>query len=144
MMMTSDDRRASVLWVAVAGLLTWAAPAGAQTAKLDKQAAAKGRTTFVRYCVACHGMSVKGDGPLAKDLRVPVPDLTTLAEGGPYPFERVVEAIAKGSTVRGHGTDDMPAWGDAFTRSEGTGAATPEQAIRNVAHYIWSVQRPAK
>jgi mono/diheme cytochrome c family protein len=143
-MMMSDDRRAGVLWLAVAGVFALAVPAGAQTAKLDKQAAGKGRTTFVRYCVSCHGMAAKGDGPLAKDLRVPVPDLTTLAEGEPYPFDRVVEAIAKGSTVRGHGTDDMPAWGDAFSRTEGTGAATPDQAIRNVAHYLWSVQRPAK
>jgi hypothetical protein len=43
--------------------------------------------------------------------------------------------------LRGHGTPDMPAWGDAFKRTEGTDAPTPKQAIRNLTHYLWSLQR---
>ena len=108
--------------------------------KVDAAAAAKGRTTFVRYCVACHGTSAKGDGPLSKDLRVRVPDLTGLMEGTTFPYQRVVDSVAKGSTVRGHGTDDMPAWGPAFNRTAGTGAGSVDQAIHNLAHYIWSIQ----
>ena len=124
----------------LAGLLAFAAPAATVPAKVDSVAAAKGRTTFVRYCVACHGMAARGDGPLAKDLRVRVPDLSMLMDGNTFPYQRVVDSVAKGSSVRGHGTDDMPAWGPAFNRTAGTGATTVDQAIHQLAHYIWSIQ----
>jgi len=32
----------------------------------DAAAAAKGRLTYVRYCVSCHGPQAKGDGPAEK------------------------------------------------------------------------------
>jgi mono/diheme cytochrome c family protein len=114
---------------------------GAEQMKRDKQAAGKGRVTYQRYCVSCHGPEARGDGPLAKDLRVAVPDLTTLTSrnGGTYPFDRVVRIVTKGSEVRGHGTDDMPAWGTAFRHTEGTGTLVDE-AIRNLAQYLWSIQ----
>jgi len=139
----SCGRGAVVAGFAAAGLLAVAAAAGAQT-KLDPRAAAEGSTTYVRYCVSCHGPKAKGDGPLSRDLRVPVPDLTTLAarNGGTFPYDRVVRIITKGSEVRSHGSNDMPAWGTAFTRTEGTEAAVDE-AIRKLAQYVWSLQ-PSK
>ena len=108
----------------------------------DKAATAKGQITYERYCVSCHGKTARGDGPLARELRVPVPDLTLLAKrsGGTYPAERVSMVIAKGSQVRGHGTDDMPAWGTAFNRTEGTEASVDE-AIRNLVAHLGSIQR---
>jgi mono/diheme cytochrome c family protein len=138
-----NESRVPVSVLACLGMavLAIAAPGGTAPPKLDKAAAAKGRTTFVRYCVSCHGMEAKGDGPLAKDLRVPVPDLTQLTEGGVYPYDRVVLSVAKGGTVKGHGTDDMPAWGPAFSRTQGTETTTVDQAIHHVAHYIWSIQK---
>ena len=112
-------------------------------AKLDASAAAKGAIVYVRYCVSCHGKAARGDGPLAADLRVAVPDMTTLAarSGGRFPEGRVERIIESGEVLRGHGTPDMPAWGDAFKRTEGTLAPTPKQAIRNLTHYLWSLQR---
>ena len=112
----------------------------------DPAAAAKGRVTYVRYCVSCHGPQAKGDGPLARDLRIPVPDLTTLAQrnGGKFPQDRVVQVIQAGDTVRGHGTADMPAWGDAFKKSLGTGEATVEAAIRNLSQYLRTLQPPVR
>jgi mono/diheme cytochrome c family protein len=110
----------------------------------DPAAAKKGQVTYVRYCVACHGQTGKGDGSLAGDLRHPVPDLTTLSarSKGAYPYERVVRIINSGETLRGHGTADMPAWGDAFKRTRGTEERTPAAAVRNLAHYLWSIQQP--
>jgi mono/diheme cytochrome c family protein len=107
-----------------------------------KEMIAKGRVVYVRYCVSCHGKDARGDGSLAKDLSVPVPDLTTLAlrSGGVYPEERVVRIITKGNEVRGHGSEDMPAWGPAFNRTDGIEAAVDE-AIRDLARYLGSVQR---
>ena len=120
-------------------------PAQAQT-KPDASAAAKGAVVYVRYCVSCHGKDARGDGPLAADLRVPVPDMTTLSarNGGRFPEERVRRIIESGEVLRGHGTPDMPAWGDAFKKTTGTDARTPQEAIGNLTQYLWSLQRPGK
>ena len=133
-------------WIATFGLFV--APSRVQAAdkKPDVGAAKKGELTYVRYCVSCHGKDAKGDGPLANDLRVPVPDLTMVSarSGGNYPYDRVVRIIQSGETVRGHGTADMPAWGDAFKKTKGTETGTVEAAIRNLAKYLRSLQRSTK
>jgi mono/diheme cytochrome c family protein len=139
------------LWILAATLVGagWLALGGASGVRAggaDDEAAkekiTKGRVVYLRYCVSCHGKEARGDGSLAKDLRVPVPDLTTLAlrSGGVYPEERVVRIITKGNEVRGHGTEDMPAWGPAFNRTDGIETAVDE-AIRSLAGYLGSVQR---
>ena len=130
----------------LASLVFLACPGNAQTEAAQdavaNEAIARGRIVYTRYCVSCHGKDARGDGPLAKELRVPVPDLTTLAarSGGAYPHDRVVRIISKGDEVRGHGTADMPAWGPAFNRTNGIEASVDE-AIRNLARYLGSVQR---
>ncbi len=131
-------------WVIGAGLLIEPGLVGAADLKIDAAAAAKGQLTFGRYCVSCHGPSARGDGPLANDLRVPVPDLTTLSSraGGKYPYQRVGRIITNGELVRAHGTADMPAWGDAFKATKGAEEATVAAAIRNLNHYLWSLQQP--
>lgn len=113
---------------------------------LDRAAAAKGQITYVRYCVSCHGEAARGDGPLAKDMRVRVPNLTDLSSrhAGSYPFDQVTAIIRSGKIVRGHGTLDMPAWGDAFKRTEGTEEKTVDAVIRNLNHYLWSLQKAEK
>jgi mono/diheme cytochrome c family protein len=122
------------------------AASGAQAAAADKRdaaAAARGKVTYVRYCVSCHGAEGRGDGPLARDLAVPVPDLTTAFKSDTFPLERVKQVITFGEQRRGHGSADMPAWGDAFKKTAGIAAPTVDAAIHNLAHYIWSLQRPA-
>ena len=125
-----------------------ASPAVGQTppqpqAKPDGAAAARGAVVYVRFCVSCHGPEARGDGPLAADLRVPVPDITTLASrnGGRFPEARVRRIVESGEPLRGHGTPDMPAWGDAFKKTAGTDTRSPKEAIRNLTHYLWSLQR---
>lgn len=122
-----------------------AAPAPKEAPKLDSNAASSGATPYQRFCAVCHGPSARGDGPLGSDLRVPVPDLTTIAarSGGKFPAERVQRIISSGENLRGHGSADMPAWGDVFKRTTGLDGATPDQAIRNLTHYLWSLQRAA-
>ena len=72
--------------VAIGLVLTATASMWAADTAADAAAAAKGRVTYGRYCVSCHGPQAKGDGPLARDLRVSVPDLTTLAQRWQVPL----------------------------------------------------------
>jgi mono/diheme cytochrome c family protein len=108
----------------------------------DEVSAAKGKIIYVRYCASCHGMTGRGDGTVASELRVPPADLTRLAEraGGRFPEDAVTRSIDGRRTARVHGTADMPVWGEVFGRAEGTEAMTVESALRRVVHYIWSLQ----
>ena len=126
----------------VAAALLLAVPAGSEE-RHDPTSAKQGKVTYVRYCVSCHGAEGRGDGPLASDLVVPVPDLTTLAlrNRGTFPLPRVKRIISMGEPLRGHGNANMPAWGDAFKKTEGIGVPTVDDAISNLSHYIWSLQR---
>jgi mono/diheme cytochrome c family protein len=116
----------------------------AADAKADAEAAKKGEMTYVLYCHSCHGKAAKGDGPLAKDLKVFLPDLTLMSarNGGSYPYDRVVRIIRGGEPLRGHGTADMAAWNNAFRKTMGSEEAATAAATHNLTHYIWSLQRP--
>jgi mono/diheme cytochrome c family protein len=131
----------ATLTCAVGGALLTAAAGG--EARHDAALATMGKVTYTRYCVACHGPTGRADGPLARDLTTAVPDLTTLAtrSSGTYPYDRVVKIITHGESLKGHGSADMPAWGDAFKKTEGKAAPTVDEAIRNLSHYIWSLQQ---
>jgi mono/diheme cytochrome c family protein len=135
-------RVATVLGCAAGGFAMVGAAVGGE-ARHDTGKAAKGTVAYTRYCVSCHGPAGRGDGPLARDLSTPVPDLTTLAarSGGTFPYDRVVKVVTHGETLKGHGSPDMPAWGDVFKNTEGTHAPTVEAAIENLVHYVWSLQR---
>lgn len=136
----------TIEWLAALALLGASGPTWAGDDRLDQAAAVKGQITYVRYCVSCHGESARGDGPLANDMRVRVPNLTELTSrhAGSYPFDQVTAIIRSGKVVRGHGTLDMPAWGDAFKKTEGTEEKSVDAVIRNLNHYLWSLQKPAK
>jgi mono/diheme cytochrome c family protein len=107
----------------------------------DRMVAVEGQAYFRTYCTGCHGKAAVGDGPLAKDLKVAPADLTKLSErnDGKFPFEMVIQTIDHGRSVRGHGTEDMPAWGDAFKMTSQT-KEQPEQMMKAIAHYLWTIQ----
>ena len=103
-------------------------------------AAASGQQYFRIYCASCHGPAGKGDGPLAKDLKTPPADLTLISQrnGGQFPFDDVRKKIDGRENVTGHGSTDMPVWGDAFKTTD-----TEEQAqkrIDDITHFLWSIQ----
>jgi hypothetical protein len=77
-----------------------------------------GRNEFLRSCAPCHGVSGKGDGPVAKSLSSPPSDLTRLSEAnnGVFPVSRVYEVIDGRIERLVHGTRDMPVWGDRYMR----------------------------
>jgi mono/diheme cytochrome c family protein len=110
--------------------------------KLDLKDAQAGEVIYMRYCAACHGRSMKGDGAVASGLRNMPTDLTTLAEknGGVFPYDRVASIIDGRTTSRIHGTPDMPVWGEVFAVTTGTEAPSAQAAVRRITHHVWSRQ----
>ena len=102
-----------------------------------------GRDLFEFYCAACHGRDGHGGGPAVPALKVPPPDLTTIAtrNRGTFPYARV-ESLVTGDQVDpmpAHGSKDMPVWGPIF---RGLDANDTMNKIRvaNLVGYIESIQ----
>jgi mono/diheme cytochrome c family protein len=105
-----------------------------------------GKELYERYCASCHGVTGRGDGPVARSLRVEVPDLTRYAERHGDFFDRaLVEQVIDGRHVIGaHGSRAMPVWGEDFSRAQ-LGDPNAERATRiaitRLADYLWQLQR---
>ena len=102
-----------------------------------------GAQLFRTYCASCHGLSGRGDGPVAEAFRKPIPDLTqyTARNDGVFPTERVRQII-DGRGIAAHGNREMPVWGDAF-RSEHGGLSTEEVKARigAIVRYLEAIQQ---
>jgi mono/diheme cytochrome c family protein len=105
--------------VVLAGIPTWmnAATAPAQ----EMEVIAGGELEYQNYCAVCHGVDARGQGIMSKFLTLRPADLTQLAQknGGTFPFWQVYRAIDGREVIRGHGTRDMPIWGDRFRAQAG-------------------------
>ena len=101
---------------------------------------------YLQYCGSCHGRSGKGDGPVSRDLKVKVPDLTSLAKHhkGIYPLDDVMATIDGRRLVRAHGDREMPVWGEKF-RSEAETKRYPELTTllkaKIIAEYVGTLQK---
>ncbi|MBL8906989.1 MAG: cytochrome c [Rhizobiales bacterium] len=94
-----------------------------------------GGNDYETYCASCHGVSGRGDGPVAEFLALTPADLTQLSRknGGRFPAERVAQIIDGRQDVRIHGTRDMPVWGDWFdveAESPGLRASEREMVVQ--------------
>ena len=112
---------------------------------------AAGKELFHQHCSACHGNDGKGLGsmydPISADKsrRVRPADLTVMSQqkAGKFPADRVREAIYNKKPVPGHGTPDMPAWGDVFY-SQKSDQKRLEARVRDLTAYIESLQVKGK
>jgi len=106
-----------------------------------------GRDLFEFYCSSCHGRDGKGAGHAAPALKVPPPDLTTLAQRnrGTFPADRVAASIKGEGRLRtpAHGSSDMPVWGPIFKGLDSRDAVNAAR-IENLVKYIESIQAKAK
>lgn len=75
-----------------------------------------GQREFEANCAVCHGVSGKGDGPMAGYLTEKAADLTVLSKNndGAFPFNEVYETIDGRKWVQAHGARDMPIWGRQY------------------------------
>jgi mono/diheme cytochrome c family protein len=129
----------------IPGLLGAASLATAQKPKqvpITPAPAESGQAMFLQYCAVCHGKDAKGEGPAAPALKVPPPDLSTLAKrnGGTFPSSHVSNVIRLGGDVAAHGSKDMPMWGRAFWSLSPHDDTIVQQRITNLTSYIKSLQ----
>lgn len=73
-----------------------------------------GKREYDSNCASCHGVDGKGGGAYVELLKRSPPDLTTLAKrnGGVFPMSVAYDVIE--GRGRGHGTSDMPVWGQDY------------------------------
>jgi len=104
---------------------------------------ASGQEMYKSYCAVCHGVDGTGNGPAASALKVPPPDLTTLAQkqGGAYPALKVSSIIRGEEALPAHGSKDMPIWGKLFWTLSGGHASEVQQRVANLNKYIESLQK---
>lgn len=101
-----------------------------------------GEQMFKEYCATCHGTDAKGEGPLARLLKTPPPNLTTLATRhlGKFPYEYVTNILQFGPGVAAHGSSDMPTWGPIFRYNDKQNERVVRQRITNLCDYLASLQ----
>ncbi len=127
------------------------ATAGIAFAQEDVGTVTIGKMEFQKNCAACHGIGGKGDGPFIEFLKQSPPDLTLLSKnnGGVFPQERVYEWIRDPQKIRAHGTDEMPIWGERYSREiieyygpdyTGPGSSV-RQRILELVFYLGSIQQ---
>jgi mono/diheme cytochrome c family protein len=121
----------------------WVFPASSvpmPQAQSGKTFVAKGHKLFNQYCATCHGITGKGEGPVASALKVGPPDLTAIQQAGEkFPFYRVQTKIDGEKAVVAHGTSKMPVWGEVFKRT--TNDMQKNADVFALVKYIESIQR---
>jgi mono/diheme cytochrome c family protein len=129
--------------------------AGAQENQIKKTqvkptSSVSGAQMFKEYCAVCHGPTGKGDGPVATALKVPPPDLTTLAQrhDGKFPDDYVSNVLKNGVQNPAHGSGEMPVWGPIFDTMNRWKALCPGMdetpvtlRITNLTNYLKSIQK---
>ena len=125
-----------------AGLLVLGGHAVSGQATEVGDAAGVGAAAWFEHCTVCHGRTGTGDGPFVPLLRVPPPDITTLAarHGGEFPADRAQAVVDGRDLPAAHGTADMPIWGQVLSDA-GETAAGVNQRVRDVVAYLRSLQR---
>jgi mono/diheme cytochrome c family protein len=105
-------------------------------------ASPSGAVLYKRYCAACHGNDLKGNGPAPPPFRDYPPDLTTLAKRnkGVFPEGYIEKVLRNGVTLPAHGPAEMPIWGLDFRASEGLSQAEIDARIKALTIYIESYQ----
>ena len=80
----------------------------------------EGRRLFVSYCQLCHGVGGKGDGPLAKAMKIEPADLTTTVRSRSDTILRKIITGEGRQTITGRDrhnllSEAMPEWKDVFS-----------------------------
>jgi hypothetical protein len=104
--------------IAIAATMAHAQQSGLAAKNFDR-----GKYEYEAHCAMCHGLSGKGDGPFAQQLKsgTVVPNLTELSKrnNGVFSFMRVYQIIDGTQSVTAHGPREMPIWGPRYKSEVG-------------------------
>jgi mono/diheme cytochrome c family protein len=126
----------------VAQISTFAQEKSEQKRSVRRPDTVSGKDIFVEYCASCHGVDGKGEGPVAKALKTPPTDLTTLVKNneGKYPAGFVSAVLKFGRNLAAHGSQDMPIWGSRFRTMDPSGDPSGQRHVDAVVAYVESLQ----
>jgi mono/diheme cytochrome c family protein len=129
----------------VLGIASLMLAGSAQGIEYDLFFAEMGEPVFKRYCASCHGTEAQGDGPSARILKVPPPDLTRIAERrkGEFATAEIGRFIDGRFDTPSHGTRDMPIWGTRLAEAipePGLGEEVVRGQIFILLEYLKSIQ----
>jgi mono/diheme cytochrome c family protein len=111
-----------------------------------------GQMEYMEKCAACHGADATGDGPLSTTLMTKPTNLKSLRKthNDRFPLGRVYSIIDGREIVAGHGTQDMPIWGWAFSQEAQKRHLPPhytgdtedmvQSRILKLVYYLHSIQ----
>ena len=130
-----------------------ATTAHAQQSGLAAQNFDRGKYEYEAHCATCHGLSGKGDGPFAQQLKsgTVVPNLTEISKrnNGVFSFMRVSDIIDGSESVTAHGPRQMPIWGPRYKSEVGENlyddyradaAAFARARILALTEYVYRLQ----
>lgn len=108
-----------------------------------------GGDEYRRFCAQCHGLSGKGDGPVASELKTPPGDLTLLSKNnnGTFPYQQVYDTISGKNVIKSHGTREMPSYSLELALPRHPGGTVRrsqyqvDQEIKRITDYIRSIQQ---
>ena len=134
--------------VVLIGLSMLALAAACATTSTQQRDISKlsGMQLYEQLCSSCHGISGRGDGPVAPLIAIGVPDLTRIAHrnGGEFPAEKVRWTIDGRWDRRAHGARDMPVWGwqlyDSSSPNDAEARAQVDSMIDRLVAYLRSIQ----
>ena len=104
---------------------------------------AGGELEYQNACAVCHGVEARGNGIMSKFLTVKPANLRQLrlTPGGNFPFWEVYRKIDGQFEISGHGTRDMPIWGDRFrAQAGGDGKSAQTQAAGRILSLVFYLQ----
>jgi len=96
---------------------------------------------YAKCCAVCHGLTGKGDGPVAPAFKHPPTNLSLLAKNncGKFPTVRVTSTLSlDNANVQARGNIHMPAWNNVFRQMDG--GSIPWLRIAVLADYLKTLQ----
>jgi len=117
---------------------------------LSLEAQSAGKTLYVENCVSCHGISGRGDGPVAASLATKPADLTQVAarRDGVWPMLEVM-SIIDGYSRNTLPREDMPVFENfldndmvEFDTGNGVKTLVPAELI-DIVNFLETLQDPA-
>ncbi len=145
--MTDRPFRSFTLLVAVLGVVMFLAGSASSGRAQQQEVTEAGRGQYQQYCAVCHNRNGKGQGTMAKLLKVKPANLAKLSakHDGIFPFWYVYRVIDGREQIEGHGTREMPIWGAVFKQEAGPNLGAELQAharILEIVYFIESLQGP--